>query len=91
MKADLTQFYPGNPERQILESNRERQDSSHERQKVKSTDNRKTLENENISKKFIGQPLQYNRPKTQTPQNSEGIPLNKRFPLPTEQQELKLK
>ena len=29
---DLTQiFYPGNPERQVLESNRERQDSNHER------------------------------------------------------------
>ena len=32
---DLTQkFYPGNPERQVLESNGECQDSNHERQKV---------------------------------------------------------
>ena len=39
---DLTQnFYPGNPERQVLESNRERQDSNHERQKVKSTEKKK--------------------------------------------------
>ena len=37
---DLTQnFYPGNPERQVLESYRERHDSNHERQKVKSTEN----------------------------------------------------
>ena len=90
---DLTQiFYPGNPGRQVLESNRERHDSNHERQKVKNTENKKkTLENESISKQFIVQPLQYNRPKTQTPQNSEGIPLNKSFPLQTEQKELKLK
>ena len=73
---DLTQnFYPGNPERQVLENNRERHDSNHERQKVKSIEKKKkkkkkTLENESISKHFIGQPLQYNRPKTQTPQNS---------------------
>ena len=71
---DLTQiFYPGNPERQVLESNRERQDSNHERQKVKSTknnNNKKSLEKKRISKHFIGQPLQYNRPKTQTSQNS---------------------
>ena len=32
-------FYPGNPERRVLESNRERYDSNHERQKVKSTEN----------------------------------------------------
>ena len=73
---DLTHFfYPGHPERQVLESNRERHDSNHERQKIKSTENKKkkkkkTIENENISKHFIGQPLQFNRPKTQTPQNS---------------------
>ena len=60
---DLTQnFYPGNPERQVLESSRDRHDNNHERQNVKSTDNKKTLENESISKHFIGQPLQYNRP-----------------------------
>ena len=91
---DLTQnFYPGSPERQVLESNRERQDSNHERQKVKSTENKKKKqhENESISKHFIEQPVQYNRPKSQTPQNSEGIPLNKSFPLQTEKQELKLK
>ena len=42
---DLTQnFYAGNPERQVLESNRKRQYSNHERQKVKSTENQKTLE-----------------------------------------------
>ena len=34
-------FYPGNPECQVLESNRESQDSNHERQKVKSTENEK--------------------------------------------------
>ena len=67
---DLTQnFYHGNPERQVLESNRERQDSNHKRQKVKRTEIQKPLENESISKHFIGQPLQYNGPKTQTPQN----------------------
>ena len=38
---DLTQnFYPGSPERQVLESNREPQDSYHERQKVKHTENK---------------------------------------------------
>ena len=47
---DLTQnFYPGNPERQVLESNRERQESNHERQKVKSrkkkTKKKKTKQN----------------------------------------------
>ena len=41
---DLTQhFYPGNPERQVLESNHVRHDSNHERQKVKSTENKKKL------------------------------------------------
>ena len=36
---DLTHnFYPGNPERQVLESNRERNDSYHERQNVKGTE-----------------------------------------------------
>ena len=39
---NLTQnFYPGIPERQVLESNRERHDSNHERQTVKSTENKK--------------------------------------------------
>ena len=67
---DLTQnFYPGNPEHQVLESKYERQDSNHERQKVKRTQIQKPLENESISKHFIGQPQQYNGPKTQTPQN----------------------
>ena len=63
-------FYPGNPEQQIQESNRERQGSNHQRQKVKSSVNQKILETESISKHFIGQPLQYKRPKTQNPQNS---------------------
>ena len=52
---DLTQnFYPGNAERQVLESNRERKDSNHERQKVKSIEKKKKKKNESISKHFIG-------------------------------------
>ena len=69
---DLTQnFYPGNPERQVLESNCERHDSNHERQKVKSTENKKTLENESISKHFIGH-YHYNTTdqRLKTPQKS---------------------
>ena len=66
---DLTQnFYPSNPECQVLESNRECQDSNHGLQKVKSSNHacqkvrstetkKKTLENESISEHFIGQPL----------------------------------
>ena len=34
-------FYPENPERQVLESSRERQDSNPDHQKVKSTENKK--------------------------------------------------
>ena len=69
---DLTQnFYPGNPERQVLESNCERHDSNHERQKVKSTENKKTLENESISKHCIGH-YHYNTTdqRLKTPQKS---------------------
>ena len=41
---DLTQiFYPGNRECQLIESNRKRQESNHERQKVKSTENKNKL------------------------------------------------
>ena len=55
---DLTKkFDSGNPERQVLESNRKRQDSNYERQKVQKL-KKKTLENESISKHFNGQPLQ---------------------------------
>ena len=46
---DLTQnFYPGNPERQVLESNRECHDSNHERQKVKNTKSKKKLSKMNV-------------------------------------------
>ena len=40
--TDLTQnIHPGNPEHQVLETNSECQDSNHEHQKVKSTENQK--------------------------------------------------
>ena len=85
---DLTQiFYPGKPERQVLESNRESKDSNHERKNGKSKENKKTLENESISKHFIGEPLQYIRPKTQALQNS----IRGKSLLKTEQQGLKQK
>ena len=91
---DLTQnFYPGNPERQVLESNRERHDSNHERQKVKSTENKKKLSKMKVFRNVLldnhynttDQRLKLLR--TQL----EGILLNKKFSFQTEQQELKLK
>ena len=43
---DLTQnVYPGNPQRQVLESNRERHDSNHERQKEKQIQKIKNFRN----------------------------------------------
>ena len=91
--TDLTQnFYPGNPKRQVLETNRERHDSNHERQKVKSTENKK------LSKMKVFRNILLDNHYNTTDQRLrflrtqlEGIPLNKGFPLQTEQQEQKLK
>ena len=88
---DLTQkFYPGNPERQVLASNRERHDSNHERQKVKSTENKKKLSKMKVIRNILLD-NHYNTTNQRLLRTEiEGIPLNKSFPLQTEQQELKL-
>ena len=84
---DLTKtFYPGNPECQVLDSNRERHDSNHERQKVESSENKKTL-----SIKVFRNILLDNHHSTTDRRLKLLIPENKNFPLQTEQQELKLK
>ena len=89
---DLIQnFYPGNPERQVLESNHERHDSNQERQKIRSTDNKKKLSKMKVFRNILlvnhynttDQRLKLLR--TQL----ERIPLNKSLPLQIEQ-ELKL-
>ena len=88
-------FYPGNSERQVLESNRKRQDSNHERQKVKSTNNNNN--NNKIKKKKKKKNILFdNHTTTIKPTllfriQLEAIPRNKSFPLQTEQQEPKLK
>ena len=93
---DLTQnFYPGNPEHQVLESNHERHDIKHERQKVKGTKKKKkkkkkTLENESnilLDNHYNTTDQRLKLLRTQL----QGIPLNKSFPLQTKQQELNLK
>ena len=76
---------------QVLESNRERQYSNHERQNVKSTENKiskmKVFRNVLLDNHYNTTDQRLKLLRTQL----EGIPLNKSFPLQTEQQELKLK
>ena len=90
---DLTQnFYPGNPECQVLESNRERHDSNHERQNVKQYREKKISKTKAFWNILLDNHYNTTDQRLKLLRTQlEGIPLNKSFPLQTEQQELKLK
>ena len=83
---DLTQnVYPGNPERQVLESNRERHDSNHEHQKEKNTENKKLLKMKVFRNILLDNHYNTTDPRLKLLRTQlEGIPLNKSFPLQTE-------
>ena len=86
LHENLTQtVYPGNPEHQVLESNRERQDSK--KKKKKKLSKMKVFRNILLDNHNNTTDLRLTLLITQL----EGIPLNKCFPLEKEQQELKLK